>query len=146
MDANKLQVKVALADDVPGNRMIIVRLLERLGHKVICAVSNGAELLCECSAQQVDLVVTDLDMPVMDGLAAAQELSEKGIPVVLISGHPDAEEIVLEHEPVVARVLKPVSLQSLQSAYRAGINWHAPPTEIGNCARLLMNCMRPSVR
>jgi response regulator NasT len=96
--------------------MIIVRLLERLGHKVICAVSNGAELLCECSAQQVDLVVTDLDMPVMDGLAAAQELSEKGIPVVLISGHPDAEEIVLEHEPVVARVLKPVSLQSLQSA------------------------------
>ena len=68
------------ADDVPGNRMIIVRLLERLGHKVICVVSNGAELLCECSAQQVDLVVTDLDMPVMDGLAAAQELSEKGIP------------------------------------------------------------------
>jgi len=110
------QVRVALADDVPGNRMIIVRLLERLGHKVICAVSNGAELLRECSAQQVDLVVTDLDMPVMDGLAAAQELSEKGIPVVLISGHPDAEEIVLEHEPVVARVLKPVSLQSLQSA------------------------------
>ena len=116
MSIKTSQVRVALADDVPGNRMIIVRLLERLGHKVICAVSNGAELLCECSAQQVDLVVTDLDMPVMDGLAAAQELSEKGIPVVLISGHPDAEEIVLEHEPVVARVLKPVSLQSLQSA------------------------------
>ena len=92
MSIKTSQVRVALADDVPGNRMIIVRLLERLGHKVICAVSNGAELLCECSTQQVDLVVTDLDMPVMDGLAAAQELSEKGIPVVLISGHPDAED------------------------------------------------------
>jgi response regulator NasT len=95
---------------------MIVRLLERLGHKVVCAVSNGAELVDECAEKMVDVVVTDLDMPVMDGLAAAQELSEKGIPVVLVSGHPDAEEIVLEHEPVVARVLKPVSLQSLQSA------------------------------
>src|SRR5688572_30018804 len=95
------QVRIALAEDVPGNRTIIVRLLERLGHKVVCAVSNGAELVDECSEKDVDVVLTDLDMPVMDGLAAAQELAEKGIPVILVSGHPDAEEIVLEHEPVV---------------------------------------------
>ena len=119
------QLKIALAEDVPGNRKLIARLLERLGHEIVCAVSNGAELVDECSGQKVDVVVTDLDMPVMDGLAAAQELSEKGIPVVLVSGHPDAEEIVLEHEPVVARVLKPASLESLQSAIEqalAGVN------------------------
>ena len=55
-------------------------------------------------------------MPVMDGLAAAQHLAEKGIPVILVSGHADAEEIVLEYEPVVCTVLKPASLESLQSA------------------------------
>jgi CheY-like chemotaxis protein len=106
---------IALADDVPGNRKILIRVLERLGHKVICAVSNGAELLDECSGQ-VDVVFIDLDIPIMDGLAAAQELSDKGIPVILISGHPDADEIVLEHEPVVTCVSKPASLKSLQSA------------------------------
>jgi CheY-like chemotaxis protein len=116
MDANKLQMKVALADDVPGNRTMIARLLERLGHDVVCAVSNGAELVDQCSGQLVDVVFTDLDMPVMDGLAAAQHLAEKGIPVILVSGHADAREIVLEYEPVVCTVLKPASLESLQSA------------------------------
>ena len=71
------QVRIALAEDVPGNRKVIVRLLERLGHEVVCAVSNGAELVDECSEKNVDVVFTDLDMPVMDGLAAAQELAEK---------------------------------------------------------------------
>jgi two-component system, response regulator PdtaR len=110
------QVRIALADDVPGVRKMIARLLEHLGHEVICEVSNGAELLDQCSEQTVDVVITDLDMPVMDGLTAAQELAEKGIPVILVSGHPDAEEIVLEQEPVVVCVSKPVSLESLQSA------------------------------
>jgi CheY-like chemotaxis protein len=109
-------VRVALAEDVPGTRMVMVRLLERLGHQVICEASNGAELLEQCAEQEIDVVCTDFDMPVMDGLAAAQELAEKGIPVVLVSGHSDADAIVLEHEPVVVYVTKPVALESLQIA------------------------------
>ena len=122
MEIKSSQVTIALADDVPGNRFAIVQLLERLGHNVICAVSNGAELVDHCAEQQVDVVLTDLDMPVMDGLAAAQELAEKGIPVILVSGHSDADKIVLEHEPVVARVAKPASLESLQSAIEQALS------------------------
>jgi hypothetical protein len=40
----------------------------------------------------------------------------KGNPVILISGHPDAERIVLQHEPVILRVSKPATLECLQSA------------------------------
>jgi response regulator NasT len=116
MELNSSHVRIALADDVPGIRQTMVRMLEHLGHTVICAVSNGAELLDQCSGQQVDVVFTDLDMPIMDGLAAAQELSEQGIPVILVSGHPDSKEIVLDHEPVVMFVSKPASLENLQSA------------------------------
>ena len=108
--------RIALADDVPGVRQAMVLLLEHLGHKVVCVASNGVELLDQCSEQQVDVVFTDLDMPVMDGLAAAEELAERGIPVVLVTGHPDADEIVLEHEPVVVCIVKPVALESLQNA------------------------------
>jgi CheY-like chemotaxis protein len=108
--------RVALADDVPGMRKVMIRLLETLGHKVICAVSNGAELVDACAGKRVDVVCTDFDMPVMDGLAAAQELAERGIPVVLVTGHSDADEIVLDREPIVVCVWKPVEMETLQSA------------------------------
>jgi len=91
-------------------------MLEHLGHNVVCAVANGAELLDLCFQQKVDVVLVDLDMPEIDGLEAAEQIVAKGIPVVLISGHPDADEMVLEYEPVVTRVLKPPTLDSLQRA------------------------------
>jgi CheY-like chemotaxis protein len=50
------QIRSALADDVAGTRMSIVRMLERLGHQVICAASNGAELVEQCSGKEIDLV------------------------------------------------------------------------------------------
>lgn len=111
-----VSVRIALAEDEPDIRRTFVRLLERLGHEVIFAVSNGAELLDQLPEKNVDIVFVDLDMPVMDGLAAAEELDRKGIPVILVSGHPDSESVVLDHEPIVARISKPASLETLQSA------------------------------
>ena len=57
----------------------------------------------------------------MDGLTAAQELAAKGIPVNLVSGHPDAEKIVLEHEPVMACISKPGTLKSLLRAIEQAV-------------------------
>ena len=70
----------------------------------------------------VDLVILDLDMPVMDGLTAAEELAERGIPAVLVSGHPDVQEVVLEHEPVVTRVMKPATIDKLRDAIRVALS------------------------
>jgi DNA-binding NtrC family response regulator len=109
-------VRIALAEDEPDLRKAFVALLEVLGHKVVCAASNGAELLDACFTQEVDLAVVDLDMPIVDGPTAAEEISEKGIPVIIVSGHPDVKEIVLEHEPVVTRIVKPATLESLRRA------------------------------
>jgi CheY-like chemotaxis protein len=112
----KVRARIAVADDHPEVRKTFVRLLERLGHQVGCSVSNGAELVDQCAEQEVDMAFVDFDMPVMDGLAAAAEVSKQGIPVVLLSGHPDAHAIVLEYEPVVARLLKPATVKELQNA------------------------------
>jgi response regulator NasT len=109
-------VRIALAEDEADLRQVFVQLLELLGHRVICAAADGAELLQACSQHDVDLAVVDLDMPVVDGLTAAEEISEKGIPVVLVSGHPDVQEVVLEHEPVAARIVKPATLESFRRA------------------------------
>ena len=117
-----VSVRIALAEDEPDIRKMFVRLLERLGHEVIFAVSNGAELLDQSLEDNVDIVFVDLDMPVMDGLAAAEEVERKGIPVILVSGHPDSESVVLDEEPIVARITKPASLDSLRMAIEQALS------------------------
>jgi CheY-like chemotaxis protein len=110
------QLKIAVAEDDADLRGAFVGMLEFLGNNVVCAACDGAELLEACSRLEVDLVVVDLDMPVIDGLQAAEALAEKGIPVVLISGHPDVKEVVLEHEPVVTRIVKPATIEGFRKA------------------------------
>jgi CheY-like chemotaxis protein len=117
-----VSVRIALAEDEPDIRRMFVRLLEHLGHEVIFAVSNGAELLDQSLEENVDIVFVDLDMPVMDGLAAAEEVERKGIPVILISGHPDSESVVVDQEPIVARISKPATLESLQFAIQQALS------------------------
>lgn len=116
-----LSVRIAMAEDEPASRNILARLLRALGHEVVCEAADGAELV-DMNVEQVDLVVVDFDMPEMDGLATAEFMSHKGIPVILISGHEDAKELVLEHEPVAAYVQKPASLDNLRVAISTALN------------------------
>jgi two-component system, response regulator PdtaR len=115
------QIRIAVAEDEPDVRTTFVKLLECLGHKVVCAVGNGEELVEQCIQLEVDVAFVDLDMPVIDGLAAAEIISEKGIPVILVSGHPDARQVVLEEEPVVARITKPAKTEDLQRAIQKAL-------------------------
>ena len=109
-------IRIGIAEDQEDLRTAFVRLLQRLGHHVVFAAANGEELLIASRAETIDLAVVDFDMPVVDGLTAAEELAERGIPVILVSGHEEAEKIVLEEEPVVARLMKPATLEGLRRA------------------------------
>ncbi len=122
MEENRVPpVRIAVAEDEPDVRKTFVRLLECLGHKVVCSVGNGEELIEQCSIEDVDIAFVDLDMPVVNGLAAAEIVSERGIPVILVSGHPDARQVVIENEPVVARITKPASVEALQRAIQQAL-------------------------
>ena len=114
-------VRIAVAEDEPDVRKTFVRLLEYLGHKVVFSVANGKELIDQCLQDEVDVAFVDLDMPVVDGLAAAEVMAERGIPVILVSGHPDARQVVVEREPVVARLVKPASVEALQGAIQQAL-------------------------
>jgi two-component system, response regulator PdtaR len=115
------RVKIAVAEDEPDIRKTFVWLLECLGHEVICAAANGEELVEKCQLGKVDLVFVDLDMPVMDGLTAAEHIEKQGIPVILVSGHADAEHVVLEHEPVVTRLTKPITIKALEESIKLAL-------------------------
>jgi len=115
-EARVASARIAVAEDDPAVRQTFVRLLEALGHTVVCAAADGETLVDGCTAGEVDLVFTDFHLPVMDGLAAAELIAAKGIPVVLVSGHPDADQIVVSHEPVCLLIRKPVTIEGLQDA------------------------------
>jgi CheY-like chemotaxis protein len=109
-------LRIALADDNPDLRRVMATMVERLGHRTVLTAADGAELIELCSAAEIDIVLADLDMPEVDGLEAAEDLSRRGIPVVLISGHQDVNQVVLEHEPIVACIRKPATLETLRQA------------------------------
>ena len=66
---------VLLVEDNFVNQKVAVRFLERLGCTVEVA-SNGAEGVAACKARQFDIVLMDLQMPVMDGMTATRQIRD----------------------------------------------------------------------
>jgi signal transduction histidine kinase/CheY-like chemotaxis protein len=69
------RLKVLLAEDHPINRRVVQLILESTGVELTC-VENGAEALDAWAAADFDLVLMDMQMPVMDGLTAIRRIRE----------------------------------------------------------------------
>jgi PAS domain S-box-containing protein len=70
-------VRVILAEDNPVNQLVQLRMLRQLGYESAVA-ANGVELLDAIAKTEYDLVLLDIQMPVMDGIEAARELRRRG--------------------------------------------------------------------
>jgi CheY-like chemotaxis protein len=81
---------ILVVDDEPDLRFVLRRVLEMAGHHVVEA-GNGADALASVRRAPPDLVVTDVMMPVMNGVELIRELRDdpatKDIPIVAVSGH-----------------------------------------------------------
>ena len=110
-------LRICLADDDADSRAMMRKLLESLGHCVQCTVSDGQKLVEVANDLELDLAIVDLEMPVLDGLAAAEEIwNSWHIPLILVSGHSDFNNIVRDKEPISTYLTKPVLLDSLKRA------------------------------
>jgi len=85
-----------VVDDDAGLRAILARTLADAGYQVLTA-ADGEEALALAGALQgqLGLVITDIQMPVMDGLVLADRLAHLSAPppVLFISGFADGHEI-----------------------------------------------------
>jgi len=88
---------ILIADDDLVNRKLLRRLLEQDGHAVIAA-ANGAEALELFAEEQIDIVLLDIVMPELDGIAVLERLKEtpegKHVPVIMISAVDETESVV----------------------------------------------------
>ncbi len=83
-------LRVVVADDQPEVRALLVARLRRCGFAVI-EVEDGQELLEELAAHETDLVISDLNMPRLNGLEALGGLRRTNwvTPFILMTGFGD---------------------------------------------------------
>ncbi|MBL8361852.1 MAG: sigma-54-dependent Fis family transcriptional regulator [Rubrivivax sp.] len=112
------QRTILVVDDEPHMRRVLEIALSKLGHRVLAA-GNGREAADLVQADTPDLVITDLRMPVMDGLELLSWLRrhEFEMPVIVITAHGTVTSAVeaMKHG-ASDYLLRPVDLSTLELA------------------------------
>jgi signal transduction histidine kinase/CheY-like chemotaxis protein/HPt (histidine-containing phosphotransfer) domain-containing protein len=127
-------LKVLVADDHPINRRYLALVLAALGHEAhICC--DGQEVLDVVGTREFDVVLLDLHMPVLDGLAAAGRIRALGgaferLPILAFT----ADVMAATREKALAAgvsgiVPKPVQMDQLASALAASVQAQPPAGE-----------------
>ncbi len=110
-------VEVLVVEDDYVNQRVVRSLLKKMGAASRC-VGNGEEALAELSNRRYDLILMDLSMPVMDGIAATLEIRARGLadetPIVALTAHSYAKvEEECDTAGMAAFLNKPVKYPEL---------------------------------
>lgn len=117
---SELRFNVLVIDDEEEVRDMLSFCMAQLGFRVVVA-GSGAEGIELVRRQSFDLVITDLKMPVMDGVATTRELRalRPNLPVLLMSGFVPADGVAACLAcGAAAFVRKPFGLDELETVVR----------------------------
>jgi two-component system cell cycle response regulator CpdR len=119
-----MMARILIAEDETPLRGQLLRALTAIGHDTV-ATADGSEALEALRDQaQFDLLLADIKMPVMDGiaLALAAARDDPDLVILLMTGFADQRERASGLEALVQGVLaKPFSVADLKSAVSAGL-------------------------
>ena len=124
-------IRVLAADDQAANRELIRMQLEALGYRVDMA-EDGNDALQRFNAQPYDLVLTDLNMPGMDGYALARRLRDQGsrVPIIALTANAEVDEHRrCVQEGIDGVLVKPVLLKTLDATLRRMLRAKAPSVQ-----------------
>lgn len=108
-------LRIAVADDEPELRRYFTIVLPRLGYEVVAVAENGLELIEQCLAVRPDLIISDYNMPELDGLEATREIARTyAVAVLLVTGFDDRlSPSAGDSSHVHAHVSKPFKMAQL---------------------------------
>lgn len=121
------KVKVLLAEDEFLISLTLKTQLEAMGYEVVATPQDGAKAVALTCQLRPDVVLMDIGMPGMDGIAATQAImAQRPTPVVMLTAYNDKQRITLaEQAGAVCYLLKPVVNAQLhdaiQHALRMGV-------------------------
>ena len=122
-------LRVLVADDHPTNRLVVDLMLRGLGAEPLC-VENGAEAVEAWRMSQYDIVLMDMQMPVMDGLAAVREIRSgerldhrRPVPILMLTANTLPEHVAAARDAGCdGHLAKPITADRLLSAIADVLN------------------------
>lgn len=127
------KLRILLADDEALIRLDLREMLTEAGHEIVGEAANGQETVQLAQELHPDIVIMDVKMPVMDGLTAAQQITEDEIaPVLLLTAYSQQDIVARATEAgVIAYLVKPVREQQLFPAVEVAVSRFRAWQELG---------------
>ena len=119
METEKTEKTLLLVEDTEDNRFMMRRLLEMEGYRVVEA-RNGEEAVKVAKDEKPALILMDLSLPIIDGLAATKLIRRmpefKDVPIIAVSAHDIAD---FQEEALTAGcnryITKPIDFGELEN-------------------------------
>jgi two-component system chemotaxis response regulator CheY len=114
-----LKIKVLVVDDFPTMRRIVKNLLKQLGFENIDEAEDGSQALAKLKTGGYGLVVSDWNMPVMEGIDLLKHVREdetlKAIPFLMVTAEAEKDKVITAIKAGVDNyVVKPFTAEVLK--------------------------------
>lgn len=135
---------ILAVDDSAKNLDLLAMLLEREGYEVALAL-EGSQALAFAAKEKPDLILLDIMMPGMDGIAVCRGLKAdpvtQGIPVIFLTSKSESEEILTGFEAgAVDYVTKPFRIPELLARVHVHVELRRVQNEIRTLRGILPTC------
>ena len=127
--ANDLSARtIMVVEDYDDTRILLKTGLEGLGYSVLEA-SNGQEAVDIAGREHLDLILMDLDLPILDGIVATQRIRQ---------------QTEKQHVPIVAVTAYPMSYTRVKAFAEGCDEYMAKPIDMSELARLVNRYLKPA--
>jgi CheY-like chemotaxis protein len=116
--------RILIAEDEESVRTLLMRAFSQDGHTVECARDGAAALDVLAKSEPFDLLLTDIQMPVMDGiaLALAAKRDHPGLTIMLMTGYTDQRERAQGLKSLIHDIVqKPFTIAEIRGALKAAL-------------------------
>ena len=121
----KASPRILVIDNDEGLTQAVATRLESQGYRCTTA-NNGEQGLSEYSLGEIDLVITDLNMPSLDGVGLIDRIrTSSGVPIIVMTGFSDQYKRELRKIPNISVLQKPFETQVLLDLVQVDITPHS---------------------
>jgi AmiR/NasT family two-component response regulator len=124
MSSNQPAIRILVAEDETLIRMDLVEMLTESGYEVVAQATNGEEAIALATEFKPDLAILDVQMPVLDGISAAEKIIAIA-PVLMLTAFSQKELVDRARDAgVMAYVVKPFTISDLIPAIEIAVSRH----------------------
>lgn len=115
-------MKILVVDDSATMRRIVIRALGEIGYRDVVEADNGQTALRAFQKGDVDMIITDWNMPVMSGLDLVTEVRQAApaVPILMVTTNASSQDVVQALQAGVTNyVVKPFSAETFKEKVEA---------------------------